>query len=332
VAADAGIPLECSSAASGPVRLHSALDEPDFQQAGKQLIHSHRHDEPAMKTLGFSLLSASAILSALLAVQSDSCASPEHGSEMQIQGRPVAAWVAEVKSAWLSDLPGEQVSEFNPPNPALEVLVSAGPRVLTNLADLLLHDPSMTQQVKAEEAIGAIAYRNPGAPELPVALPALTRAAKSKDLTVRLVALQDLGAVGKAASNSIPLLVRATTDQDRSVRFCSVEALGRIGIATAQTMDTLQRSLSDQSGDVRLTAVQALYRIGHPASNTIPVLVRLTQDEHLGTRLLAIETLGRVGTNSPAANAALKLALHDTNQGVRDFAGKALQIVEAGHQ
>jgi hypothetical protein len=43
-------------------------------------------------------------------------------------------------------------------------------------------------------------------------------------------------------------------------------------------------------------------------------------------------TLGRVGANSPEAIAALKLALSDTNSGVRVLARKALGIVEDNHQ
>ena len=74
-----------------------------------------------MKAINGSLLAASVLLFAVVAATTLGSASEEHGSAMQIQGRPLTAWVAEVDAH-----PGQR-------NPALEVLVSTGPKVMANL-------------------------------------------------------------------------------------------------------------------------------------------------------------------------------------------------------
>jgi hypothetical protein len=276
-----------------------------------------------MKTLGLSLFLATAFLSSSITFQTPNCAGEEHGSAMQIQGRPLTAWVAEVDA---HESTGER-------NPALKVLVSIGPRIMTNLANLLLHDPSTAEQAGAAVAMGAIAFQNPGAPELSVAVPGLAFAAESQEPRLRVLAIQGLGTLGRAASNTIPLLVRSTKDADSSVRMCAVEALGRIGFATPQTLDALKSCMSDSSGDVSILSVRAIYELGQPASTTIPVLVRLTKDKSVGVRCAAVETLGWVGTNSPEALAAVKSALEDPSKDfVQPIARKTLNKLAANNK
>lgn len=273
-----------------------------------------------MKKLGFSLLLTSAILMALSATLTQISANQEERTGLQIRGRPVAAWVADVNiERGLVD-----------PDPALDVLVSAGPKVLPHLAEILRHDLSTTQQAKAADVMGVIAYRNHGAPELLAVVPALADGTKSGALRVRRFSIQGLAAIGNAASNSIPELIRLTVDEDRSVRMCAAEALGRIGIATPDAERALKNCLSDSSGDVQVTAIQALYQIGKPPTNALPVLIQLTTNETVGARCFAVQTLGRVGTNAPEAIVALKMALNDESElFVRPLAREALTRLEA---
>ena len=254
-----------------------------------------------MKTLKLGLLSVSTSLSVLSALQVPNCAGQQRVSSMPVLTAPFTD----------ADSPNASVMQAEP---AVEALASIGPSGLTNLTDLLLHAPSTAQQARAAEAIGVIAFRNPGAPELLGAIPALALAAESKTLQVRVLAVQGLAAIGKPASNTIPFLVRSTKDADTSVRMCAAEALGRIGIATPQIVDALKLGLSDPSGDVSFMSLEALYRIGRPASNAIPVLVRLTKDESVGVRCVAVQTLGRLGANSPEAVAALKVCARGPEQ------------------
>ncbi len=288
-----------------------------FEYQCNQIGQRYQHNEHLARMILFGLALAS------FAFQTYCCAAQEPDAAMEIKGRSVTEWVAELNTA----------AGIGEPSPGLGVLASAGPRVLANLDDLLLHSPSATMQAKAAYAIGVIAHQNPGAPELPGAVPALAFAAESEDNNIRLFGIQGLAAIGRAASNGVPLLVRATKDEGSGVRMCAADALGRIGLATPQTVDALKQSMSDESGDVRLTSVRAFYAIGQPVSNTIPVLVQLTKDKSVGVRCGAVETLGHVGTNSPEAIAALKSALHDPSEEfVQPLARKALKAAEAGHR
>ena len=273
-----------------------------------------------MKALGFSLLSASAILAVLFPLSTQNCASQETRAGMRIQGRPVASWVADVKiERGLRDS-----------DPALDVLVSAGPTVLTHLAEILQRDPSTTQQAKAADVIGAIAYRNRGAPELPDVVPALASGAGNTNARVRRVAVQALGAVGRTASNAIPVLSRCAKDEDEWVRKCAVEALRLIGIPTSQALEALHGSLSDLDGTVQIFAVQALYELGKPATNAVPLLIELTRNTDVGVRCSAIQMLGRVGRSHPEAVVALRSALNDESEMfVRPLAREALKKLEA---
>ena len=145
----------------------------------------------------------------------------------------------------------------------------------------------------------------------------MASAANSSNIEVRVYAVQALGAIGKAATNTIPLLVRLTRDEDGGVRMSAVASLGRIGIAAPEVVDALRRALSDPSGDVQLTSVHALDAIGQSASDRIPILAQLTRDENSAVRFDAVETLGRTGLGSPESVAAIKLALSDSDVGVR---------------
>ena len=167
--------------------------------------------------------------------------------QVVIQGRTVAAWVADVEIGGFPDAK----------KPALDVLNTAGPSIVPQLT-LLLHDPSAAQQAKAAYVMGGICYHHSDAPEVRAAIPALTASAKSKNSEVRIYSVQALGAIGKAASSAIPDLILLTKDPSASVRMCAVESLGRIGATSPESVSALTAALSDTSSDVRITATNAL--------------------------------------------------------------------------
>ena len=153
----------------------------------------------------------------------------------------------------------------NEPNPGLDALLSKGPQVMPDLARLLQSGASIDERIKAADAMGAIAYHNPNAPEVRDTVPVLTAVAQKGDSGVRFRAVQALGAIGQGASNATPVLIRLTKDTNPSVRMCAVEALGRIGAASAESVSALTAAMSDTSSDVRTTATNALeiVRRGH---------------------------------------------------------------------
>jgi hypothetical protein len=203
-----------------------------------QFLVVRRHLSRAMKTYKFIFLAVA--MYQLLAV---SCSRTQD----EVQGRPVAAWVSEFQ---IGGVPGQT-------NPANQVLDSAGPRILPQLARLL-RDASFDQQAKAAAAIGEICYHNPGAPEAAAVVPTLTASAKSKNSEVRIYSIQALGAIGKAASSATPDLIQLTRDPNDSVRMCAVETLGRIGADLPESVAALSAATSDTSSDVRFTATNAL--------------------------------------------------------------------------
>ena len=142
-------------------------------------------------------------------------------------------------------------------NFAREVLYSAGPTILPQLARLLREAP-LDQQAKAAYVMGTICYRQPDAPEVHDAVPTLTASAKSTSSEVRIYSIQALAAIGEAASSAILDMIQLTTDTNDGVRMSAVDALGRIGADSPESQAALTAAMSDTSADVRITAKKAL--------------------------------------------------------------------------
>jgi hypothetical protein len=273
-----------------------------------------------LKTSGPGLLSFLATFMALFVSQSRA---GEQTGEMRVEGRPVAAWVADVDIDGTMHNPGE-------PDLPLDTLASAGPKILKPLTGILSNDASRTQRAKAAYVISVIAHRNREGLDYSETVSALVSAAEHSNVRVRQYSIQALGSMGRAVSNAIPVLIRSTHDDDSSVRMCAAEALKRIGIATPEAVEALNRALSDPDGSVQITAVQALYDLGKPATNAVPVLIQLTRNKDVGVRCSAVQTLGEKGTNSPEIVEALKQALNDeAEKFVPPLAREALKKIEA---
>jgi hypothetical protein len=165
-----------------------------------------------------------------------------------IQGRSIASLVAAVEIGGFPSQKGKS---------ALDTLISAGPKIMPELA-LILQEAPPEQQARAVFVMGGICYRNPDAPEVRAAIPALVVSAENKYSEVRIYSVQALGAVGKAASVATPVLVRLTKDPSASVRMCAVESLRRIGANSSDSVAALTAASSDESSDVRITASNAL--------------------------------------------------------------------------
>jgi len=186
-----------------------------------------------------------------------------------LNGRPLTDWVRELETGG--------ASETQAPN---QVLYSAGPRIIPDLARLLsrreyplvarlprawipnsigiqYHD-QLTLKASAAWVISVIAYRNPSCPEARDAVPALIAALNSSSEEVRCTSAQALAAVGTAASNAVPRLIVLTTDNSTSIRLCAVEALGRIGLRSTNSLQALRTALVDTNDDVRVLATRAL--------------------------------------------------------------------------
>src|SRR5262249_50843431 len=84
----------------------------------------------------------------------------------------------------------------------------------------------------------------------------------------------------------------------------------------------------DSSAHVRIGAAEVLWRVArHP--DAVPALISLLAHEDRDTRRWAACTLGRIGPPAKAAAPALRAALHDDQEDVRDAAIEALQKMDA---
>ena len=104
---------------------------------------------------------------------------------------------------------------------------------------------------------------------------------KSKDPSVREIAISNLKLYGSGARPAVPAITRAIGDPDHAIRVNAIIALGIIGMdqQDVQTgVTALTRALSDSQGIVRFQAAMALGRLGLDARSAIPVLVNTMRD------------------------------------------------------
>lgn len=104
---------------------------------------------------------------------------------------------------------------------------------------------------------------------------------KSKDPSVREIAIHTLKLYGSGARPAVPAVSRAIGDADLAVRVNAIISLGLIGMdqQDVQTgVTALTRALSDTQGIVRFQAAMALGRLGLDARSAIPVLVNTMRD------------------------------------------------------
>jgi HEAT repeat protein len=95
-------------------------------------------------------------------------------------------------------------------------------------------------------------------------IPALTQALKSKDLTLRLRAMNGLGRQGAPARAAVPALVEALSDPNPSARWAAATALGRIGLEARDALPALTRAAQGADLSLRLYAQAAVLRVGGP--------------------------------------------------------------------
>ena len=134
---------------------------------------------------------------------------------------------------------------------------------------------------------------------------------------IRPQAIQALGKIGDKRAEK-PLFDALKDPQD-SVRAFAAEALGNMG-----NIEPLLNAVDDISEFVKTTAIQALAKKSDP--RIVDALSRpLRNANDWATRYLAAQKLGELGDRK--AEEALKTALKDSNQMVRDTAQKSLEQI-----
>lgn len=233
---------------------------------------------------------------------------------------------------------------------ALAALGKAAEPAIPNLIDALADDrsgehipfgilaPRRTVASFASEALFAIG---------PAATENLILELRDARETVRELAMQTLGGIGKPASASLPELKQAARQEEQpGLRIAALEAYIKIAANKRDTVALLTRALLDASPDVRGLAARELGELGPAASPAVPLLVRRLIDQeyrahwisnHASTlravRFDACEALGKIGVSSQNVVDALTYRMaRDDDPEVRVSAALALLRLDSNNQ
>jgi HEAT repeat protein len=203
---------------------------------------------------------------------------------------------------------------------------TAGPALLPALAD---PDP----KVRAAAAEG---FAQPGM-DVEGALPALRplcKALEDTDWSVRFWSSAALRRIAEerpaAAAEAVPALVKALRSQEDSVREYAAEALGNVGPAARDAVPALEEVADKGDGWNRLRAAEALWKVAGPAGRPAVRAAPLLRDSNEQVRRGAAECLGRMGPDAAEAAPALREALADPDARVRQEAREALRKIRLG--
>jgi len=251
---------------------------------------------------------------------------------------------------WVNQLKDTDPSARKAAAEALKRMGSAAHNAVPGLLDTL-KDGNSDVVVSARSALNAIGTGHASL------LPLLRRYLKDENADVRLFAAGGLGRIGAEASPAVPELVVALGDSDEHVRVAAAVALGAIGPGAGAGVPTLVKAatesdsklfrsvasnallsirqeravgikslveLSKEANYVGDMAVLSLVEIG---SEAVPALIAATQAEDPMLRASAIAILGQMGSHARSAMPAVKAALRDGQDYVRQAARDALQRI-----
>jgi HEAT repeat protein len=162
----------------------------------------------------------------------------------------------------------------------------------------------------------------------PDALPALRKALKDSDHSVREDVCHGLTLMGPKARPALPDVVELVYDPVQSVRKSALECLAAMGPAAKSALPALTEALNDRSYSIRCAAVDAFAAIG-PDPDVIAILQMNLENAKSNVRDCVAEALGKMGKDANAAAAALVAACKDADPSVRHQALLALpRVVE----
>jgi HEAT repeat protein len=122
----------------------------------------------------------------------------------------------------------------------------------------------------------------------------------------------------------VPALERALEDREAEVRQGAALAIGAID----PTNSRYQQSLIDAMRAANGPAMLEVGKMGHGAAWAVPTLIPLLSHESAKVRALSARTLGQIGPVAERATPALKRALGDPHDAVKDAARDALEKIQ----
>jgi HEAT repeat protein len=240
----------------------------------------------------------------------------------------VRAWVAsglgELSGVWTADV-----------IPALVVLLKDSDRAVSaNAAQALVVAGKkavpalmMALEDKATRSL-ALAVLSKIGPDALGAASGLAAALSDPDSEYRREVLFVLGAMGPGAAEVLEPIMARLNDPDMRVRYAACFALGRIGPAAKAASELLNSGMSSGDTFFPVACSWALVKIlpgdQQVLAKAVPLLAAALANLSEMPKLEVIRCLGELGPAAKPAEAALKAALEDPSQAVRDDAREAL--------
>lgn len=158
------------------------------------------------------------------------------------------------------------------------------------------------------------------------AVPAFVDILKVGNNQEKIIALDSLIEVGKAAQAAMPIVVELTDSEIPDVRARAVSAVGAIGAEERNTVFLLIRKFESkhEKEDVVLRAMNALLNLGHIRKKAFPQLIKMLKDPRRSVRLTAARVISIVAPMAPHARDIWRDELLSINVRERTAAAQAL--------
>ncbi|MBN1459427.1 MAG: HEAT repeat domain-containing protein [Armatimonadetes bacterium] len=192
------------------------------------------------------------------------------------------------------------------------------PRPIVELEKILASSQETELLVAAANSLGALGSAAKSA------APALLEVLRNRDPEARCATIEALVAVGVPRSAKSDLVV-ALKSSSTCVRGYAAKALGQLGSDARDVAETLLALVGDDAGFVQAEATAAIVSI--LSDDAVPLFVRGLQSAETRVREQSAAVLGRFGAAADSAVPALKRALKDESQSVRQAAQRSLATI-----
>jgi HEAT repeat protein len=246
---------------------------------------------------------------------------------------------------------------------ALARIGTAHPLAIASLINALAQRPAHSTNEAARDAnslrelaANGIDFVGPAAAS---AIPALIRATRDENESVRRKATLALGAMGPRAEIAMPALVdllgfdesaavrdaaakslagvgaaavsplkKLLTDEDPAIRWRAAMALGQLRRLAISAVPALRDATADVSPIVRMESIEALWHVTGKADVVLPGLLETLTVADRQVRIRAFRLLVQLGPQALPAAGPLRRLLKDDRSYVRQVAKKSLQTLE----
>jgi len=256
------------------------------------------------------------------------------------QGKKVTEWIANMKTANLEDEAGNALAAIGPQAVPYLVRTLGNESILMksyrekvylgfrqNLPGVARFLPRPSDEPYVGTRAAAAFTLGRIGPQAKAAVPALIRAARDADLSVRMHSTQSLGLIGSAAVQASPILIERLNEPDPLSRWIAARALAHVGCRDTSAIPGLTALLNSTNANFACSAAVALWQI-QPKPERFLVMSNYLR----AAPAEAAYVLGGMAERARSALPLLKAELQTTNETVRRAVGKAIQRIEGSRE